>query len=99
LATGFAWNGQLGLAPRVESLGCRFSAASYGGAAPVTLDEVALWLNLEDDDYWTRQVRRSIDAVTIMGSSWPWPPPTQAGPRGGADRRGAPGRTELLSGP
>jgi hypothetical protein len=36
-------------------------------AAALTLDEFALWLNLEDD-YWTSQGRESIDAVVIFGS-------------------------------
>ena len=34
---------------------------------PLTLDEFALWLNLQDD-YWTKEGRESIDAVTIFGS-------------------------------
>ena len=42
------------------------SSRSRRGAA-LTLDEFALWLNLEDD-YWTAQGRESIDAVVIFGS-------------------------------
>ena len=33
----------------------------------LTLDEFALWLNLEDV-YWTRKGRQSIDAVILFGS-------------------------------
>ena len=39
----------------------------YGSGAALTLDEFALWLNLEDD-YWTVQGRESIDAVVLFGS-------------------------------
>ena len=39
----------------------------YGAGAALTLDEFALWLNLEDD-YWTKQGRESIDAVVLFGS-------------------------------
>jgi hypothetical protein len=37
------------------------------GAAALTLDEFALWLNLADD-YWTAQGRESIDAVVVFGT-------------------------------
>jgi hypothetical protein len=68
LGTGFAWNGQVGLGiPGASRWGSRVSAAGYGVAAALTLDEFALWLNLEDD-YWKRQGRESIDAVAIFGS-------------------------------
>jgi hypothetical protein len=33
----------------------------------LTLDEFALWLNLEDV-YWAREGRESIDAVVLFGS-------------------------------
>jgi hypothetical protein len=36
-------------------------------ASALTLDEFALWLNLQDD-YWTSEGRESIDAVVIFGS-------------------------------
>jgi hypothetical protein len=32
------------------------------------LDEFALWLNLQADDYWTSQGRESIDAVILFGA-------------------------------
>ena len=37
-------------------------AILYGVGAALTLDEFALWLNLEDV-YWSPQGRSSIDAV------------------------------------
>ena len=43
------------------------SAFVYGAGSALTLDEFALWLNLQDD-YWTKQGRESIDAVAIFGS-------------------------------
>ena len=45
----------------------RATAAAYGLASALTLDELALWLNLEDV-YWARQGRESVDAVAIFGS-------------------------------
>jgi hypothetical protein len=68
LGTGFAWNGQMGLGtPGANHWASRLSAAGFGIAAALTLDEFALWLNLEDD-YWNKQGRESIDAVAIFGS-------------------------------
>jgi hypothetical protein len=42
-------------------------AVLFGIGAGLTLDEFALWLNLEDV-YWTEQGRRSIDAVIVMAT-------------------------------
>ena len=42
------------------------TASLYGVAAALTLDEFALWLDLQDD-YWDKQGRKSIDAVAIFG--------------------------------
>jgi hypothetical protein len=39
----------------------------YGAGAALTLDEFALWLNLEND-YWNKQGRESIDAVVLFGA-------------------------------
>jgi len=43
------------------------TAFTYGVAAALTLDEFALWLNLQDV-YWTGPGRVSIDAVVIFAS-------------------------------
>jgi hypothetical protein len=68
LGTGFAWNGQVALGTAgSDRWASRISAVGYGTAAALTLDEFALWLNLEDD-YWKKQGRESIDAVAIFGS-------------------------------
>jgi hypothetical protein len=42
-------------------------SVSYGVGAALTLDEFALWLNLEPNDYWSRDGRISIDAVILFG--------------------------------
>lgn len=39
----------------------------FGAGAALTLDEFALWLNLEND-YWNKQGRESIDAVILFGA-------------------------------
>jgi hypothetical protein len=45
----------------------RLIALLYGAGAALTLDEFALWLNLEDV-YWARQGRASIDAIILFGT-------------------------------
>jgi hypothetical protein len=46
----------------------RLLALAYGAGAALTLDEFALWLNLDAAAYWSRQGRESIDAVVLFGS-------------------------------
>lgn len=65
LTVGYLWMLEIGV--REDRRSSRITAAVYGGGAALTLDEFALWLNLEDD-YWTRQGRESIDAVALFGS-------------------------------
>jgi hypothetical protein len=68
LAIGLAWVLELGEGDDVLSVFfARFLALLYGACAALTLDEFALWLNLEDV-YWAKQGRESIDAVIIFGS-------------------------------
>jgi hypothetical protein len=45
----------------------RLIALLYGAGAALTLDEFALWLNLEDV-YWSPQGRASIDAILLFGA-------------------------------
>jgi hypothetical protein len=45
----------------------RLLSLLYGVGAALTLDEFALWLNLQDV-YWARQGRESIDAVFLFGA-------------------------------
>jgi hypothetical protein len=42
-------------------------AIFFGIGAALTLDEFALWLHLKDD-YWSKQGRRSVDAVIVAAS-------------------------------
>jgi hypothetical protein len=42
-------------------------SVSYGVGAALTLDEFALWLDLDPNAYWSRQGRISIDAVIFFG--------------------------------
>jgi len=46
----------------------RLLALTYGVGAALTLDEFAIWLNLDALAYWSRQGRESIDAVVIFGA-------------------------------
>jgi hypothetical protein len=69
LGVGYAWTYQLALGKDPERLwGSRVSAAGYGVASALTLDEFALWLDLEDD-YWNAAGRKSIDAVALFGGA------------------------------
>lgn len=62
LVVGYAWLIQGGI-----GWFSRITAFAYGVAAALTLDEFALWLNLQDV-YWASQGRESIDAVVIFGA-------------------------------
>jgi hypothetical protein len=46
----------------------RLLALAYGIGAALTLDEFALWLNLDATAYWSQQGRESIDAVILFGA-------------------------------
>ena len=65
LTVGYLWLLEIGINEQRRS--SRVTSLVYGSGAALTLDEFALWLNLEDD-YWTRQGRESIDAVVLFGS-------------------------------
>jgi hypothetical protein len=67
LGVGYVWTYRYAIGPALgHRWPSRLSAASYGVAAALTLDEFALWLDLHDD-YWDKQGRKSIDAVAIFG--------------------------------
>lgn len=65
LTVGYLWMLEIGISEERRS--SRVTAAAYGSGAALTLDEFALWLNLEDL-YWAKQGRESIDAVALFGS-------------------------------
>jgi hypothetical protein len=67
LVVGYLWVLQLGTQERPSARLSRITSFLFGAGAALTLDEFALWLNLEDD-YWTSKGRESIDAVALFGS-------------------------------
>lgn len=70
LLVGYGWLLDLGRAHSPTSiLLSRIMSIAYGVGAALTLDEFALWLNLDPDAYWVRTGGRlSIDAVVLFGS-------------------------------
>ncbi len=69
LLVGYGWLLDLGRSHSPLSIFfSRLMSVSYGVGAALTLDEFALWLNLEPDAYWSREGRISIDAVILFGS-------------------------------
>jgi hypothetical protein len=52
----------------VSILLSRLLALSYGAGAALTLDEFAIWLNLDPSAYWGALNRESIDAVILFGA-------------------------------
>src|SRR3984885_12157831 len=69
LITGYATLAELGTGETLASIFLsRLLALSYGIGAALTLDEFALWLNLDAADYWSSQGRESIDAVVLFGA-------------------------------
>jgi len=68
LIVGYANLAEVGTGPTPQSIFAgRLLSILYGVGAALTLDEFALWLNLEDV-YWSRQGRESIDAVVLFGA-------------------------------
>lgn len=65
LTVGYLWMAEIGVTE--DRRASRVTSGVYGAGAALTLDEFALWLNLEDV-YWAKQGRESIDAVVLFGS-------------------------------
>jgi hypothetical protein len=69
LLVGYGWMLDLGRSHSPLSIFLsRLMSVSYGVGAALTLDEFALWLNLEPNLYWSHSGRLSIDAVILFGS-------------------------------
>ncbi len=69
LLVGYGWLLDLGRSHSPLSIFfSRLMSVSYGAGAALTLDEFSLWLNLDPNDYWSREGRISIDAVIFFGS-------------------------------
>lgn len=68
LFVGYGWLLDLGRSHSPTSiLMSRLMSVSYGVGAALTLDEFALWLNLQPDAYWSSSGRLSIDAIILFG--------------------------------
>jgi hypothetical protein len=65
LSVGYLWMLEVGI--NEAGRASRVTSSVYGSGAALTLDEFALWLNLEDV-YWAKQGRESIDAIVLFGS-------------------------------
>jgi hypothetical protein len=69
LVIGYATLAEAGIRETpVSILVSRILALGYGIGAALTLDEFAMWLNLDPSLYWSRQGRESIDVVILFGS-------------------------------
>jgi hypothetical protein len=68
LLVGYGWLLDLGRSHSPLSIFfSRLMSVGYGVGAALTLDEFSLWLNLDPNDYWSREGRISIDAVILFG--------------------------------
>ncbi len=69
LGVGLSWNAMLGSGASERSrAGSRATSLIYGAASALTLDEFALWLDMDPDEYWARDGRKSVDAAVLFGS-------------------------------
>lgn len=65
LIVGYVWLSEIGVG---SSWVASLTAILFGVGAALTLDEFALWLNLQDV-YWERQGRESIDAIVLFAGA------------------------------
>ena len=69
-AVGFCWLIEVREGSKSSSLlVSRLMSLLYGVGAALTLDEFALWLNVEEGVYWTRRDFASLDAIILFGSA------------------------------
>jgi hypothetical protein len=69
LLSGYATLAEAGTGDTPQSIFfSRLLSIAYGSGAALTLDEFALWLNLDPAAYWSSQGRESIDAVILFGA-------------------------------
>ena len=67
---GFCWLIEVGTGASSSSLlASRLMSLLYGVGSALTLDEFALWLNVQEGVYWTRRDLASIDAVILFGAA------------------------------
>jgi hypothetical protein len=65
LLVGYVWLSEIGVG---SSWVASVTAIAFGVGAALTLDEFALWLNLQDV-YWEQQGRVSVDAVLLFAGA------------------------------
>ena len=69
LLVGYGWLLDLGRSHSPLSIFfSRLMSVGYGVGAALTLDEFALWLDLEPDAYWSDAGRLNIDAIILFGA-------------------------------
>ena len=69
LLSGYATLAEVGAGDTPASIFfSRLLSIAYGVGAALTLDEFALWLNLDPNAYWSAQDRESIDAIILFGA-------------------------------
>lgn len=70
LVTGYLQLAEVGQSDTPVSIfWSRIIALAFGIGAALTLDEFALWLNLDALAYWSSQGRESIDAIVLFGAA------------------------------
>lgn len=68
IVVGYMWLIQVGTEGNGRAIRMgRITAVLWGVGAALTLDEFALWLNLEDV-YWEREGRASVDVTLMYGA-------------------------------
>ena len=67
LVVGYIWLAQIGTGMDRPQRWMRVTAILFGIGAALTLDEFALWLNLQDV-YWSRAGGTSVRAVILFGA-------------------------------
>ena len=68
LLVGYGWLLDLGRSHSPMAIFfSRMMSVGYGVGAALTLDEFALWLDLEPNAYWSDEGRLSIDAIILFG--------------------------------
>jgi hypothetical protein len=91
LAVGYLELGEFGRRGTPGSIFMsRLISILYGMGAALTLDEFALWLNLDANAYWSHEGRSSIDAVVLFGAllaAGAWGAPLWTRRRGGESRQ------------
>jgi hypothetical protein len=69
LISGYATLAEVGTGDTPQSIFLsRLLSIAYGAGAALTLDEFAIWLNLDPAAYWSAEGRESIDAIILFGA-------------------------------